>query len=127
MKGLTCEHGCSHLIRQDHIYSNVLELYGDFSAIMKEFPFRVSFEKEQAVDTGGVVRDMFSGFWSCAFEKFFDGSGSLVPATHPTIDMSVFPVLGKILVTWLHCLWVSASSHFISCDCSYLTRSECSN
>ena len=40
---------------------------------------------------------MFSGFWSCAFEKFFDGSGSLVPATHPTIDMSVFPMLGKIL------------------------------
>ena len=92
-----CEHGCSHLIRRDHIYSNVLELYGDFTAIMKEFPFRVSFEKEQAVDTGGVARDMFSGFRSCAFEKFFDGSSSLVPATHPTIDMSVFPVLGQTL------------------------------
>ena len=40
---------------------------------------------------------MFSGFWSHAFEKFFDGSGSLIPATHTTIDMSVFPMLGKIL------------------------------
>ena len=40
---------------------------------------------------------MFSGFWSCAFEKFIDGSGSLVPATHPTVDMSVFPILGKSL------------------------------
>lgn len=40
---------------------------------------------------------MFSGFWSCAFEKCFDGCGSLVPSTYPTIDMSVFPVLGNIL------------------------------
>ena len=29
--------------------------------------------------------------------NFFDGSGSVVPASHPTIDMSVFPMLGKIL------------------------------
>lgn len=68
-----------------------------FNAILNEFPFRVSFDDENAVDSGGVARDMFSGFWSCAFEKFFDGSGSLVPATHPTIDMSVFPMLGNIL------------------------------
>ena len=40
---------------------------------------------------------MFPGFWSHAFKKFFDDSGSLVPATHPIIDMSVFPMLGKIL------------------------------
>ena len=64
---------------------------------MKEFPFRVSFDGENAVNNGGVGRDMFSGFWSCAFEKFFDGSGSLVPAAHPTIDMTAFPLLGKIL------------------------------
>ena len=33
----------------------------------------------------------------CAFEKFFDGSGSVVPVSHPTMDMSIFPMLGKIL------------------------------
>lgn len=64
---------------------------------MNEFPFHVSFDAEHAVDSGGVARDMFSGFWLCAFDKFFDGSGSLVPATHPTIDVSVFLMLGKIL------------------------------
>ena len=97
MMGLSCKHGCSHLIGRDHIYSDVLELYGDFNTILKEFPFRISFDDEHAIDSGGVARDMFSSFWLCAFEKFFDGSGSLVPAAHPTIDMSVFPVLGKIL------------------------------
>ena len=97
MMRLSCKHGYSHLIRRDHVYSDVLELYGDFNAILNEFPFRVSFDGKHAVDNGGVARDMFSGFWSCAFEKFFDCSGSLVPSTNPTIDMSVFPMLGNIL------------------------------
>ena len=97
MMGLSCKHGRSHLIRRDHIYSDVLELYEDFSKVLNEFPFRISFKDEHAVDSGGVARDMFSGFWSCAFEKFFDGSGSVVPASHPTVDMSIFPMLGKIL------------------------------
>lgn len=70
---------------------------------------------EHAVDSGGVARDMFSGFWLAAFQKFFDGSGSLVPATHPNVDMSVFPVLGTILS---HIASVSSSSSVIFCDCS---------
>ena len=68
MMGLSCKHGCPHLIRRDHIYSDVLKLYEDFSKIVNEFPFRISFKDEHAV---GVARDMLSGFWSCASEKFF--------------------------------------------------------
>ena len=97
MEKLKCEEGSPHLIRREHIYTDVLALYENFSVIVDEFPFRVAFDDENAVDTGGVARDMLSGFWSTAFEKFFDGSGSLVPATHPTIDMSAFPFLGRIL------------------------------
>ena len=97
MQNLSCEQGSPHLIRRDHVYTDVLELYKDFSAIATEFPFRVVFDDEPAIDSGGVARDMFSGFWSCAFDKSFDGSGSLISTTHPTIDMSVFPILGKIL------------------------------
>ena len=113
MMGLSCKHGCSHLIRQDHIYSDVLELYGDFNVILNEFPFHVSFDDEHAVDSGGVVRDMFSGFWSCALEKFFDGSGSLVPAAHPTVDLSVFPVLGKIHMATLCVGFYQFTFHFL--------------
>ena len=65
MMGLSCEHGCSHLIRRDHIYTDVLELYGDFSAFVKEFPFRVSFDEENAIDSGGVARDVLWFLVAC--------------------------------------------------------------
>ena len=74
-------------------------MYEDFNKVLNEFPFRISFKDEHAVDSGGVARDMFSGFWSCAFEKFFDGSGSVVPASHPTVDMSIISMLGKIILS----------------------------
>jgi hypothetical protein len=61
--GLSCKHGCSHLIRRDHIYSDVLKLYEDFSKIVNEFPFRISFNDEHAVD-GGV------GYIACGFLPF---------------------------------------------------------
>ena len=40
---------------------------------------------------------MFSGFWEAAYQKAFDGSTLLVPAVHPQVDMSTFPLLGTIL------------------------------
>ena len=65
---LSCEEGSPQLIRREHIYTDVLGLYEDFSAIVNEFPFRVALDNENAVDTGSVSRDMLSGFWSCAFD-----------------------------------------------------------
>lgn len=59
-----------------------------------EFPFRVQFESERAVDTGGVSRDMFSSFWEEAYRKNFDGESLLVPAVHPNSEISI---LGTIL------------------------------
>lgn len=85
------------MIRREEIYSDVLGLYNDFSRLSKEFPFRVAFEDEIAVDSGGVLRDMFSGFWDVIFKAFFDGAGSLIPATHPNVDMSILPVIGRIM------------------------------
>ena len=37
-------------------------------------------------------------FWQAAFGKFFDGSTLLVPAVHAQSDMSVFRILGTILL-----------------------------
>ena len=91
------EEGSPHLVRRDNIFSDVLKIYENFSRIANEFPFRVAFDDENALDTGGVTRDMLSGFWISAFDKFFDGAGSLVPAAHPNIDMNMLPVIGTIL------------------------------
>ena len=48
------------------------------------------------MDTGGVCRDMFSEFWDKAYEKAFDGANTLMPAVHPHVQISLFP-LGAIL------------------------------
>ena len=44
---------------------DVLKLYLDEYAA-QQYPLRVEFEEEHAVDCGGVSRDMFSGFWEHA-------------------------------------------------------------
>ena len=51
---------------------------GNLYDILKEFPFRIRYEDERAVDTGGVCRDMFSAFWEEAHRKHFDGEKLLV-------------------------------------------------
>ena len=66
--------------------------------MLKEFPFRISFVFEQAVDTGGVCRDLYSAFWDIAYVKHFDGERLLVPAVNPNTELLILPVLGKILV-----------------------------
>lgn len=65
--------------------------------IVSEFPFRISFVDEQAVDTGGVCRDMFSAFWEEAYVRLFDGEALLVPVLHPKADVADFSVLGIII------------------------------
>ena len=40
---------------------------------------------------------MFSAFWEQAYYRAFDGGSTLIPATHPQMDQSVFPILGTIL------------------------------
>ena len=86
------------LISRKNVYSDVMAIYYDNAVeILKEFPFRVQFESERAVDTGGVSRDMFSSFWEEAYRKNFDGESLLVPAVHPNSEISTFSVLGTIL------------------------------
>ena len=99
MKSLGCGGGSSHLIRRKHIYEDVIKLYRDIQRIADEFPFRIAFDDEVAVDKGGVARDLFSGFWNVAYKKHFDGAsgGSLVATIHPHVDMGIFPILGSII------------------------------
>ena len=66
MRSLGCEEASPHLIRRDELYNDVIMLYTDFQRLADEFPFRVAFDDEQALDTGGVSRDLFSAFWNIA-------------------------------------------------------------
>ena len=50
-----------HVIRRSNIYDDVLKLFCNEGAL-KEFPLRIQFQDEIAVDGGGVCRDMFSAF-----------------------------------------------------------------
>ena len=95
---LDTHHGQPHSIRRDHVYDDCIKLYSEnLEHILKEFPFRVSYVGEQAIDTGGVSRDMYSAFLDSAYINVFDGGNILVPAVHPGADMTNLPILGAIL------------------------------
>ena len=102
---LDTHHGLPRLVRRNHIFEDVISLYKDNgNDIFKEYPFRIKFMGEKAVDTGGVCRDMFSAFWDIAYDKAFDGVNALIPAVHPQVDMALFPLL-----------WAVFSHGFLSC------------
>jgi hypothetical protein len=95
---LDTHHGLPREIQRDEVYDDVMSLYkSDVIQILKDFPFRIRFKGEKAVDTGGVCRDLFSCFWEKVYVEHFDGEALLVPAMHPGTPVSTFPVLGTIL------------------------------
>ena len=89
--------GLPHHIRRSNLFEDVISLYTEKAeSLFHEYPLRIAFDGEKAVDTGGVCRDMFSGFWDKAYEKAFDGTNALMPAVHPHVDMEMLPLLGAI-------------------------------
>ena len=96
MKEINAVAGKEHTIDRDNIYEDVLKLYQN-GGIVDECPIYIKYKDEAAIDAGGVQRDMLSGFWEVAYKKLFDGSSLLTPMVHPQIDLTVFPILGRIL------------------------------
>ena len=92
----TCN-GVIHTVRREHIFDDVIEMYLGDMGIVREFPLRVNYSDERAIDTGGVARDMFSMFWETAYVKMFDGGTLLIPAVHHQVEMEKFPLLGAII------------------------------
>ena len=93
-----CTHPSSmpYIVKRSNVLDDVLQLFQS-DDIVKEYPLRIRFEGEMAVDTGGVCRDMVSAFWEEAYKCMFDGGSLLTPVVHPQTNMSVLPLLGKIL------------------------------
>ena len=65
--------------------------------MVHEYPFRIAYKHEKAINTGGVSRDFFSAFWEVVYIKDFDGGSTYIPSVHPHADMSHYRVLGSIL------------------------------
>lgn len=56
--------GSPHVVSRKNVYQDVMALYrSSYSSLIKEYPLRVRFEGEMALDAGGVCRDMFTAFW----------------------------------------------------------------
>ncbi|KAL5505619.1 hypothetical protein EMCRGX_G007083 [Ephydatia muelleri] len=90
--------GVGRAFHRDHVYEDVIKTYEDnLEEILKDYPFRVRFINEKAVDMGGVCRDLFSAFWEDSYVKIFDGEKLLVPAVRPNPDMAVLRLHGTIL------------------------------
>ena len=89
--------GLRHLVNRERIFADTLAIYSECSTILDEYPFSVKFEGENAVDAGGVSRDMFSAFWEAAYQELFDGGALLSPVAHSDIEMKIYPLLGVIL------------------------------
>ena len=84
--------------RNNYVYDDVIATYHDNTDdVLCEFPFRIRYEEEMAIDTGGVCRDMYSAFWNEAYLKHFDGESLLVPAIHRNSELTVLLILGTII------------------------------
>ena len=90
--------GFPHTICRTTLYEDCITLYKEkLPVLIKEYPFHIEYNKERAVDTGGVSRDLFSALWESAYIKDFDGGGTCIPVVHPHADPTYYKVLGAIL------------------------------
>lgn len=96
MKSISCAPGTVRTVDRDNVYEDVIEMYRT-DDIVAEYPIKIQYSDEQAYDDGGVQRDMYSAFWDEAYLKLFEGATSLIPMVHPQMDLTVFPILARIL------------------------------
>ena len=96
MQSINATEGITRVTGRNSVYDNVYDMYysGD---VVSECPIYIKFFGEDGVDFGGVQRDMFSAFWKEAYTKFFEGSNLLIPMVNPHIELSVYPIFGRII------------------------------
>ena len=98
MDNLDTHQGLSRPLRREMICEDMLQMYrNDFTKVLEEFPFRVEYVGEKAVDTGGVCRDAFSLFWEKAYLQHFDGERLLIPSVNANTELSTLTLLGSVL------------------------------
>ena len=88
--------GAIREIERANLFSTVLQLFAS-EDVTREYPLRIRFKGELAIDAGGVFREMVSAFWEIVYTKCCDGDSLLVPLVHPGSDAGMFTKLGRIL------------------------------
>ena len=98
LDAINSQYGTPHTVSRDTLYEDTIKLYKDRFQVLKfEYPFRIAYQNEQAIDTGGVARDMFSAFWELVYVQDMDGGSTYVPMMHPHTDLSHYNILGSII------------------------------
>ena len=85
------------MVSRSNLFDSVKKLYSTQAEILNKYPFRVQFEGEMAIDTGGVSREMFSAFFQEAYERYFDGCTFLTPVVNPHTTKSELTLLGLVI------------------------------
>lgn len=96
MKSINAIVGLEHEVNRRNIFEDVIDTYRE-GDIVGECPIVVRFDGEIAVDNGGVQNDMFSAFWEATYTSLFEGSTLLTPMIHPQTDMTLLPIIGRVL------------------------------
>ena len=60
-------HGAPHTVIRNNVFDSVMTLYRTEKSILNEYPLYIAFDRERAIDLGGVSRDMFTAFFDEAF------------------------------------------------------------
>ena len=82
------------MIDRKNVYDDV-NLYAT-NDIIFEYPLRIEFKDECAIDVGGVCRDMYSAFFEECYKRFFEGLTLVSPTIHPGTDFQhYFPCLPR--------------------------------
>lgn len=90
--------GLERIINHENLYNDVLSMHQE-DGVVCEYPLFIKYmyNGENAVDDGGVQRDMFSAFWVDVYIHLFEGSKTLIPMVQPGIDIAIFSTLGRII------------------------------
>ena len=83
-------------VSHSNVFNDTINLYTNSPEAVHQFPLKVNFRGEQAIDAAGVGRDLFSAFWdsTCMHQAMFEGCSIVVPSLHAQTDMQSLPVLG---------------------------------
>ena len=98
MESITTHQGLPRTVEREKLFVDVLAMYREHKEeLFGEFPLRIKYKFEDAIDTGGVCRDIFSAFWEEAYIEF-EGERLVIPSVRPGVDMAKFKLVGTILV-----------------------------
>ena len=94
---------CVHTVDHNNIYESVLTLFSD-EEVALEYPLVIKFKDLDAIDAGGVQREMFTLFWDSWYTKCFEGGSVLAPILHAQVDYNSLVTIRRIMLhSYLAC------------------------